>query len=215
MNKKLLMSMVGVVVLVLLGLAIFALTKKEGTAAWQEVHSRVFLQFMPVANKEQIDIVAKDFSEELDIGVVIDEPERYVFVKSNDLIVWEITEEQLYEQALQNLEELSKDTNVQLFQSGEEEKGKYILLELPDGYTAIRLLTENVRRLVAKELGNTFFAAVPTRDFLIFWREDFPYGVEFLEQVRVEFAAEEKYPLSPNLFKVSPAGIQPVKVVDK
>lgn len=214
MKKKILFAVVGALIIVVLGFLI-SRNARIGTAAYQDVRDLVRPQFMPVGNKEKIDVLAKSFSDDIDIGIVVDAPEKYTFVKPDDLKTWGVTEQQLYDQALKNLETISKDTKVQLYQSGTEEKGKYILLELPDGYTAARLLSPTIRKTVASELGDTYLAAIPTRDFMIFWREDFPFAAEFLKQVNDEYTAETKYPLSPNLFVISPAGIQPVKAVPK
>lgn len=205
----------GVVLLAVfaIGIAVLVANRPIGTAEWQQVQDRILLQLMPAENNDLVELVARPLSDDLDIGVAIDEAERYVFVKPADLHIWGITEDELYDQALENLEGISEDVDIQLYQSGSEDSGKYIILELTDGYAAVRLLTENVRRTVARELGNTYYAAAPTRDFLIFWRDDFPFATEFLKQVQTEYEAEPTYRLSPNLFIVSPAGIQPVRAV--
>ncbi|MDP7069075.1 MAG: hypothetical protein QF815_00985, partial [Candidatus Peribacteraceae bacterium] len=60
-----------------------------------------------------------------------------------------------------------------------------------------------------------YYAAIPTRDFLIVWHKDFPLADAFAGQVQTEYETEQEYPLTPNLFLVNSYGIQPLMKVSK
>lgn len=202
--------------LLIAGAVIVFLSGQEGSNEWREVQDRVLPQFMPVENKTQIPLVSKEFSEEVDIGFVIDAETKYQFIDPNMLETYGISEEQLYDTALDNLEAISKNISVEVAQaSDEDETAKYVIVELDDGFAAARLLSAGVRRAIGRELGQEYIAAIPTRDFLIFWHRDFPLYDAFEKQVKVEFDAEEEYPLTAQSFLVNRYGIQAVEKVEE
>ena len=205
-----------VIVLALAGAGLMFLSDTKQSEAWREARDRVLPQFMPSENKEKIDLIAREFGAGVDIGVVVDAETKYQFVDSLMLESFGISEEQLYNKALDNLDARSRNINVEVAQASEEdETARYVIVELDDGYAAVRLLSSGVRRAISRELGDEYIAAIPTRDFLIFWHRNFPLFDAFTKQVETEYGLEENYPLTPALFLVNKYGIQPVEKAEE
>lgn len=178
---------------------------------WEAVQDSILPQLIPVENKTKVPLVVKPFLPDVDIGFVIDKETTYTFVDPGNLKEWGIDEDTLQETALKNLEKLSKDLNIEVAHAGESKQETYVIVELEDAYSAVRILSDSVRKVVNRELGNEYIAAIPTRDFLIFWHPSFSLGVQFTNQVRTEYDAEETYKLSPELLLVTSKGIQQLK----
>lgn len=203
---------IGVIVVILIVAAAGIMTVSrsgQGTKEWREVRTRVMPQFMPSENKEKIDILHKDFADDIDIGFVVDAESKYQFISPEMMEEWDVTQQMIEEQAMRNLEARSRNINVEVAQASDaDETAKYVIVELDDGYAAVRLLSPGVRKAIARELGSEYIAAIPTRDFLIFWHTQFPLFDAFAKQVETEYNAEEKYPLSPYPFFVGRDGIE-------
>ncbi|MBM3230774.1 DUF1444 family protein [Candidatus Peregrinibacteria bacterium] len=179
---------------------------------WEAVQDSILPQLIPAENKTKVPLVVKPFLPDVDIGFVVDEETTYTFVDPGNLEEWSIDQDTLMETAMENLEDRSEDLNIEVAEAGEGKEETYVIVEVDDGYSAVRLLSAAVRNAVSRELGDEFIAAVPTRDFLIFWHPSFSLGVQFTNQVRTEYDAEEKYKLSPELILVTPEGMQQLKV---
>jgi uncharacterized protein YtpQ (UPF0354 family) len=101
----------------------------------------------------------------VELAVVVDEKERYGYVREEDLVRWNIDVKVLYESALRNLDRANVDAKLQ----GGGDPDKFLAVEEKDGYDATRLLVPWIRQEAAKFLGDPFIAAIPNRDFLIMW----------------------------------------------
>ncbi len=210
MLKKHSTTLVLIALLLLIAAAgVGVLSMRQTSKEWREVRTRVLPQFMPAVNKTLIDVVSRRFSDDIDIGYVVDADTKYQFIDQPLMEQWGVDEAMLYDQALSNLEARSRNINVEVAEPTDKNPtSKYVIVELDDGYAAVRLLSSGVRRAIARELGDEFIAAIPTRDFLIFWHKDFPLFDAFGKQVEVEYNAEEKYKLTRSLFFVSRNGIE-------
>lgn len=177
--------------------------------SWRQARTVLLPQFLPRENAEKLPFVRMPFSPDLDIGFVIDRLEKYEFVMQSDQRRWEVKTGILYEQAIENLMERSENLDLSLTDS-EIPTGKYITLELADGYSAVRVLLPAIRRRVARELNEPFVAAIPTRDFLIFWPQDFSLHDAFAEQVRKEFETGQRTALTPEIFRLTTESMEVV-----
>ncbi len=204
-----------IVLLLIAAAGIGFVSMRQTSKEWRDVRSRIMPQFMPVTNKMLIDVVSKRFADDIDIGFVVDAETKYQFIDHALMERWGVDEDMLYDQALSNLEARSRNINVEVAEASEDSNAKYVIVELDDGYAATRILSAGVRRAIARELGDEYFAAIPTRDFLIFWHKEFPLFDAFVKQVEVEYKAEKTYPLTPKLFVVSRAGIQELDKIRK
>lgn len=198
-----------VIILAIAGAGIVFLSARESSKEWRAVRDRVMLQLMPSANKEMIDVIWKPFVTDVDIGVVVDADKQYQFIEKAKLEEWNVTEDMLFEQALRNLDSVSRNIKVEVAHASEDDpSAKYVIVELDDGYAAARIVSEGVRSAIARELGDEYVAAIPSRDFLIFWHKEFPLFDAFARQVQKEFEEEQDYPLTPTILFVNDMGIQ-------
>ena len=210
-KKTVIIGSVSVPMLIVLAVGVHMYVQNRPSKEWFEMKATVLPQLVQSDHKEQVPIVHQELSPEIDIAFVIDESDSYTFIMEKDLLNWNITEERLLKTALKNLDVLVKDTEISIATAGEDPKERYAIIETGDGYDAAKLLSNAVRRRIAADLGDVFVAAIPFRDFLVFWSEDFSLEQQFLSQVQQEFDAEETYKLTPNPFLVSIDVIQPLR----
>lgn len=190
---------------------------RRNVTTWEIVKANIMPEFMPAENKDKVPLIARPFSKDIDIGFVIDKELGYTFVDKGRLKEWNIDEETLARTAMENLETRSQNVNLEVDHVGESTSPEmtYVMLELKDGYSAVRLLSTAVRRAVVRELGDEYIAAIPTRDFLIFWNPKFALAEQFSKQIQKEYEEEPTYKLSPGLFLVNQKGIQKVELQPK
>lgn len=198
-----------VIALVIAGVGITSISSDQGNKEWREVRDDVLPQLMPATQKNALDIIWKPLADDVAIGYVLSVGSKYEFIDPNMMAKWNVTEQMLIEQAMRNLETRSRNINVEVAEATENDPTtKYVIVELDDGFAAARLLSPGVRKAISRELGNEYIAAIPTRDFLIFWHKEFPLFDAFAKQVEVEYKADAEYPLTPRPFHVSRNGIE-------
>jgi len=173
--------------------------KEVDVTTWKGVKNHVRLQLTRMTINEQTDLVHRLFLPEIYLGYVIPLGDSYTFVKKKQLEEWGIPQEMLEEAAGRNLTKTSKKVKFDTGSLGGN--GAYIIIETGDGYDAARILLPIIRDKVKAILGEPFIAALPTRDFLIFWNEGLTIQAEFAEEVRKQFKEDKEYPLSPQLFR--------------
>lgn len=199
-----------------IGIGIAIVNDSKGTPKWIAIRDNILPQFTTTDLKEKAEIITMEFSPNIDIGFVVEADTLYQFISQEELDIWEVDADTLYETAMKNLDSRSQNIKVEVAEAAEHDAtATYVIVELNDGFSAVRLLSANVRKAIAREVGDEYIAAIPTRDFLIFWHKDFPIFDAFAKQVKDEFESEVDYPLTPNLFRVNKYGIQPVKTVPK
>ena len=199
------------------GAIVYTIVQKgRGTPEWIAVRNDIMPQFASTDLKSTTNILTMDFSPTVDIGFVISGESTYRFISQAELDIWKVNMDMVYETAMRNLDKRSRNINVEVAEAAEKDPtAKYVIVELDDGFSAVRLLSSNVRKAIAREVGEQYIAAIPTRDFLIFWHKDFPLFAAFSDQVKKEYLNEVQYPLTPNLFMVNKQGIQPVQLQEK
>ncbi len=204
----------GALTAIVIGITVAIAQGTKATDEWMNIRDLIMPQFTTTDLKEKEDIITMEFAPDIDIGFVVEANGLYQYISNNELEIWEVTEEQLYERAMKNLDNKSQNIKVEVAEIAEHDStARYVIVELEDGFSAVRLLSSGVRKAIAREVGDEYIAAIPTRDFLIFWHKDFPIFDAFAKQVQMEFDAEEEYALTPHLFRVNKYGIQQVKVV--
>jgi hypothetical protein len=136
---------------------------------WSAARDVVMLQLMPSDylrhGLDKGGLVRRPLVPGVELAVVVDEKERYGYVREEDLVRWNIDVKVLYESALRNLDRANVDAKLQ----GGGDPDKFLAVEEKDGYDATRLLVPWIRQEAAKFLGDPFIAAIPNRDFLIMW----------------------------------------------
>lgn len=178
-------------------------TEELSKLGWVDAQRKVTIQLMSSDylipfGKEKI-LASIPFVEGIYMGIVIETPTGYFYVREQDRLRWKISEKELFEIALRNLD--LNHSNVKL--KGSEPPDPFIASEEKDGFDAARILLPWVRKEVAKRLGNPFFAAVPNRDFLIMWgtRNSSSFQTQAKQNVESDYNSQP-YKLSSKILKV-------------
>jgi hypothetical protein len=168
--------------------------------SWAEARGKILLQLMPADYRRLVPIVNYPLSAEVKIGVVVDLPNAYTYVREKDLGRWGITREQLYEEGLQNLDQASAEVAFQYVDGPD----RFLSVETKDSFDAARLLLPGIRRFVTEQLGEPCLAAIPNRDFLFFWSvsNSVQFSQLVREQVQHDFETQP-YALTPKIFVVT------------
>ncbi len=176
--------------------------------AWADVEARVRLQLYPTTFHSQAPrpLVSYPFASGIEIGVVADLPTSYVYARTEDLARWQITAEALYDRALHNLEEASQGIEMH----GTDAPERSLIVATGDGYDAARLLLPGLRAFAATRLAEPCLAAIPNRDFLIFWSTS--NSDAFHQRIRRQVkrdVEEQPHALTSQIFVVSPDNAVP------
>lgn len=170
---------------------------------WSEAKGTVYPQLMPSDylrsfNKRRV-LVTRSFVPGVELAVVLDGKDSYGYVREEDRIRWKVSEKELLEAAMKNLDEKKGGTKLQ----GGGDPERFLAFEEKDGYDAVRILVPWVRQEAAKFPGDPFLALVPNRDFLIMWSAK--NSKEFQNFAKTKGAEDFKsqpYPLSPLTLRV-------------
>lgn len=180
----------------------------RGQLGWDDVRDRLRPQLMPAEFRRQAPLLTFPFSDDVLIGVVVDSPAGYQYVRTEEPPAWGQGAKEVYDVAVENLERASSG----IAMSFVPPPRALIGIETKDGYDAARILVPGIRKLAAEKLGEPFLAGVPNRDFLILWSAFNP--AEFQGFVRKKLAAdfaEQSYSLTPKVLKVSRTEILPAE----
>ncbi|MCW1887094.1 DUF1444 family protein [Luteolibacter flavescens] len=166
----------------------------------EELRDQLRLQLMPAEYAEvaPLPIIAFPFAKGVTIGIVADFPQAYAYVRQADLKRWDTTADEIYEIALENLEEISRGIGMHLSKNDED---TFLAIDAGDGYDAARILLPRLQEFIATHLGETFRFGIPNRDFLICWRLDSSADLhrQFAEKIADDHS-ERPYALSPSVF---------------
>ena len=142
----------------------------------------------------------------------IDADEHMSYVLEAQSRRWNLGADELHQQGSRALWEASRAIALEAKRPGDPAlTGKYLVIATRDGYDAARLAVKEMRDAIAKVLGYPFFAAIPNRDFLIAWSEDYAFSDEFADKVREDFE-RQGYPISPLVYRVDRDDIQAARV---
>ena len=182
---------------------------ENDSPAWATIQPRLRPQFMPAEYVQRAPIVHLPVGEEIDnagvlIGIVLDSEAGYSYVRQEDGALWGRTPEELFDAAVANLQEASRELPMAMF----PEPNLAIVIETKDGYDAARLLVPGIREFVAEKLGEPFFAGIPNRDFLIMWsREASEEFQTFCRQKIGEDFQQQDHPLTPQILLATAEGV--------
>ncbi|GAB4517984.1 MAG: DUF1444 family protein [Phycisphaerales bacterium] len=139
------------------------------------------------------------------IVFVIDLPHMTVSVTTEQMMRWGVTPDELDLIARANLDHATPHFELRSLES--EDGGQAMLLTFQDGYDASRLLIDGLHATLAPELGETFYAAAPSRDMLLaFSGVPQEFVDRICEKIREDFQ-RLPYPITPELFVVCRDGV--------
>jgi uncharacterized protein YtpQ (UPF0354 family) len=140
----------------------------------------------------------REFLADLMVTYVIDEERSVAYINEDHLDRWNISVQDLHEQALENLRRRT-DANVRYTTVGEGEQRLFIF-NSGDGYDATRLLLADVLSNWARELPGHLVAGIPNRDFLIAFSDANPEILRAVAHQIQADSAQREYGLTEQLF---------------
>ncbi len=161
----------------------------------------------PVWREQFPSFVGNPWVGGLMILYVVDEAQAYWYIRDTLPDAWGISEEQLHEIALANLDEYFERKPMQLAVTGGGEHPLMVMPAQPDSYNAVRVLSESFRRRVREVVGGAFAVGIPNRDFFIVVGLE---SEELLQQIREKVRGnhvEMDHPLTEGLLLVTPDGV--------
>lgn len=173
---------------------------------WEDVRGQIMPALVEAARLGRYGphCVQQEWINDLHIVYVIDEEGGYRALTDEECEAWGVELEELHEQALENL----VNRSAELTMEGSRAEGYTMLaLSVSDPYNAARLLLPDLHRKLREHLGVTFYAAIPSREFMLAFsttRED------VLARVRAQIGHDYRRvdnPVSPKIFLVTPDGI--------
>lgn len=143
------------------------------------------------------------FGSDLVVSYVLNYKEGYRYVLEENQTSWNVSEEELFRNAVDNLDRISRNVKFLKVNSG------ILAIRMQDSYDASRILLPKLRERIAKRLGNDFEFALPKRDFLICWSRSLPQDVKkgLAEQVDLDFQSGA-YSISKEVFVGNKEGIR-------
>jgi hypothetical protein len=156
------------------------------------------------------DAARQEWINGLSIGYVLearsdngDASER--LITGDDLARWKVDLDEVHERAIRNLVGFSHEHTME---GGKSAGYTMLCLSSADRHNAARVLLPELHRKLRVHLGNTFYAAIPTRQVLVAFSSD---DEDVLSRVREEVAQDYSRAgsegVSPRLFLVTPDGI--------
>lgn len=186
-----------------------AVIKGTETAArelpWEEARNYLMPQLMPLEllAKSPVELLHELVVEGLYLGFVLDTADSYSYVNREDQKRWGVRADAISEAAFVNLQERSQGIEMMAFPV----QNAFFIINTMDGFDAVRLLSREMREVIAEHVGEPFYAGIPNRDFLICWSKS--ADSEFQSKMSLQVAADSDqrpYPLSRRVLEVSGDG---------
>jgi hypothetical protein len=152
-------------------------------------------------------VVSQPLIEGLRVAYAIDSDRTISYIAKKLFEGWNITLDDLHEQALDNLVTRSEEMHANVAQ---DDAGNItlIILSQRDGYDAARILLPTLHDRLSEHLGSPFVAAIPHRDILLCFR----YDKETVDRLAPQIAEDyTKMPhqVTEQLLLVTPDGVAP------
>ena len=214
MRRPYIYGIVGIVVIIAIagGIAMYQKGPEATTGVpktWDEVRTIVLPQLVQTSAAETFTIASVRLFPDVSMAYAIPQKKGgYILASANERKGWNVGDDVLNKQAMANLEHRAKSSDLTVSQVNVNGDSKYITVETQDGFAAARLTLESVRNRVKKELGEPFIVGIPSRDFLIFWPENFGAAKKFADEVKKVFDGDHEFGLTPHLLRFSAGKIE-------
>ncbi len=186
-----------------------ALIKGTETAArdlpWVEARNYLMPQLMSreLLAKTPVELVHELVADAVYLGFVIDTVESYSYVNQDDQGRWGVDLESIYQASFANLHQRSQGIEMMAFPG----ENAFFIINTMDGFDAVRLLSPQMREVIAEHIGDPFYAGIPNRDFLICWSKSADADFQGKMSLQVATDSDQRpYPLSRKVFEVSASG---------
>ena len=181
------------------------------TPALDTIKPRLRPVLVPHDYAQRFELAGRVFVDDVWEVLVIDSQRTTRYVRTVDLNTWQAEFDSLRTIAENALWKDSQ--SVQLIAKSPTDptkSGKFIAIDTRDGYAAARLVLPEIRQALAKQLGEPFFAAVPNRESLVAWSNDYAFADQFATKVRQDFETRS-HPISPIVYRVYAARLEAAK----
>lgn len=158
-----------------------------------------------VADRKLPALVYRDFLANLIITYVIDEPNSVAYINEAHLERWNLTVQDLHEQALDNLRQRTAGIDSVTTGTGDQ---RLFIFSSGDGYDATRLLLADVLAGWARSVRGNLVIGIPNRDFLIAFSDNDPDVLTNIAMQVQSDSAQRDHGLTEQLFTISDSQIQ-------
>lgn len=177
---------------------------------WADAQNNVRPQLVR-EGQESEKVFSVEFVPGIHVAYALTSNGKYAFIGKAELEKWHLDVETLHKQAMINLEKYAKEVKIDQPADRTDLASRYAIVEAGDGFSAAYILSSGLRKRVEATLGTPLIAAIPTRDFLVFWAMDFSIHDSFRSQVTTEFMKDTKYGLTSSLFRIQEDGTMEVE----
>lgn len=180
----------------------------ELPSKWTEAKDEIFISLFPNDHDFQ-DFLHVKITDEFCKVYVYSGRDNLTWITKNDLIKWNITEDEIDKQAKANADKLLEKTAITV---DSIENHKLGLIEAE--YTSLKgalLFAPTMKEKVKADFGFPFYAVIPVRDFCyIFSEKDFDFISGRIGNVIVEEYKKSGYPITTEVLKFSDKGVETV-----
>lgn len=176
---------------------------------WETARPYIFASLYPKDDFDFDDVVHHPLTDEVEKIYLYTGDDRHSWISSGNLETWNVTEDDLVQQANDNADLLLADTEIEIQDVDGHMLGCFNTSR-PD-LKATLLLAPSLRNRIASDFGFPFFAVVPVRDFCyIFSEADAEYLLARLGPTVVDEYQESGYPITTEVWQFSDEGIRAV-----
>jgi hypothetical protein len=176
---------------------------------WETARPDIFASLCPRDDFDFHDVLHHPLTEEVEKIYLYTGDDRHTWVAPRNLEDWNITEENLTQQANANADRLLSETEIEIQEIDGHKLGCFNTSR-PD-LKASLLLAPSLRDRILADFGFPFFAVVPVRDFCYLFSEaDSEYLLARLGPTVVDEYQDSGYPVTTEVWRFSDEGIQAI-----
>ncbi len=179
---------------------------QRSDADYNHVAERIFPMLKPATllatvREQNLPMLAyRDFLANLIIVYTIDEQNSVAFINENHLERWDVTMQDLHEQAIENLRRRTEQVEAVTVGQGDE---RLFIFNSGDGYDAARLLLTDVLGAWASHVRGSLIIGIPNRDFLIAFGDDDQDALRNIAMQVESDSIQRDHGLTPRLFTLT------------
>lgn len=152
-------------------------------------------------------VVSQPLIEGLRVAYAIDSDRTISYIAKKLFDGWEISMDDLHEQAIDNLVTRSEEMHANVAQD-DEGNVTLIILSQRDGYDSARILLPTLHERLSEHLGSPFIAAIPHRDILLCFRNDGETVDRLAPQISEDYS-KMPHQVTDQLLLVTADGVAP------
>jgi hypothetical protein len=176
---------------------------------FEQIKERIMPMILPTKFCDQAyeTVVSEPLIEGLRVAYAIDSDRTISYISKKLFDGWDMTVDDLHEQAISNLVSRSEEMQANVAQ---DEGGNInlIILSQRDGYDAARILLPTLHDRLSEHLGSPFVAAIPHRDILLCFRYDKETVERLAPQISEDYT-KMPHQVTDHLVLVTPDGVAP------